>query len=117
MNKILEINALQLSSKLKERSLGKDSFILLDVRNENESEICSIEGTDFLIPVKSLKNRISELEKKIQLDQEIIVYCKSGVRSITGSAILLESNFRNISHLVGGILAYIKDVDSSLPEY
>ncbi|MBE7412350.1 MAG: rhodanese-like domain-containing protein [Leptospiraceae bacterium] len=111
------MSALELKRKLDERDTGGVSFILLDVRNENESEICTIHGTDFLIPVKLLKSRISELTENILLDTEIVVYCKSGVRSITGVEILLETGFKKVSHLEGGILSYIRDVAPDLPEY
>ncbi len=117
MSLIPEISAKDLFERLNRRDRGEENFFLLDVRNENESEICSISGTDFLIPVKSLKKRIGELEGKIPKSGEVIVYCKSGVRSVTGSEILLESDFQKVSHLAGGILSYIRDVDSTLPDY
>ncbi len=114
---IPEINANELFRRLNLRTREEDSFILLDVRNENESEICSIPGTDFLIPIKSLKNRISEIEKTVPKTKDIIVYCKSGIRSLAGAENLLEDKFQKVYNLTGGILSYIKDIDSELPVY
>jgi adenylyltransferase/sulfurtransferase len=48
---------------------------------------------------------------------EIVVHCKSGKRSLTAIDILQKSGFRNLHNLTGGILAWIKDVDPSLPPY
>ena len=47
----------------------------------------------------------------------MVVHCKSGVRSAKAIALLREAGFSRLRNLTGGILAWIKDVDPSLPTY
>ncbi|MCG6162376.1 rhodanese-like domain-containing protein, partial [Leptospira bandrabouensis] len=71
----------ELKTGLDLRKAGQDSFFLLDVRNPNEVEICTIEGTDLLIPVAELPNRVGEINPWKESGKEVIVYCRSGGRS------------------------------------
>ncbi|MEM7184469.1 MAG: rhodanese-like domain-containing protein [Spirochaetota bacterium] len=104
-----QISPLELSQK------DEGSFYLLDVRNPNEQEICTIPKTDVLIPVAELPERFSEI--LAWKEKEVIVYCRSGVRSLRACEILAEKGFTDVANLQGGILAYIDDVDSSLAPY
>lgn len=93
--------------------LGRgDSLLVLDVRNPEEIEICRLDGST-VIPLPELPRRLSELDKS----REIVVHCKSGRRSLKAIEILQEAGFRDLHNLTGGILAWIADVDSSLPTY
>ncbi len=47
----------------------------------------------------------------------MVVHCKSGMRSAKAIALLKEAGFERLTNLQGGILAWIKDVDPSLPSY
>jgi len=85
---------------------------LLDVRNPEEIAICRIAGST-VIPLPELPNRLAELDR----DTPMIVHCKSGVRSAKAIALLNEAGYRGLRNLQGGILAWIKDVDPSLPSY
>lgn len=90
---------------------GETPFIL-DVRNPEEIAICRLAGST-VIPLPELPNRIDELDRSVPM----IVHCKSGARSAKAIALLRESGFSDLRNLTGGILAWIKDVDPSLPAY
>nr|WP_315851139.1 rhodanese-like domain-containing protein [Singulisphaera acidiphila] len=90
---------------------GERPFIL-DVRNPEEIAICRIAGST-VIPLPELPNRLAELDRGTAM----IVHCKSGVRSAKAIALLNDAGFESLRNLTGGILAWIKDVDPTLPTY
>ncbi len=90
-----------------------DRPFLLDVRNPYEVAIASIQGTDKLIPIDQLPERINELDSA----REIVVYCRSGARSGRAVELLKSVGFRKVKNLVGGILRWADEVDPSLPKY
>lgn len=90
-----------------------DRPFLLDVRNPYEVAIASIPGTDKLIPIDQLPERINELDSA----REIVVYCRSGARSGRAVELLKSVGFRKVKNLVGGILRWADEVDPSLPKY
>jgi adenylyltransferase/sulfurtransferase len=90
---------------------GPRPFIL-DVRNPEEIAICRIAGST-VIPLPELPNRLGELNPEAPM----IVHCKSGVRSAKAIALLQAAGFSGLRNLKGGILAWIQDVDPSLPAY
>jgi adenylyltransferase/sulfurtransferase len=85
---------------------------LVDVRDPHEFEINRIEGAQ-LIPLNTLPERLSELPQH----EPVVVYCKSGQRSAEALALLKQSGFSTAKHLTGGILAYARTVDPSIPLY
>ena len=111
----MNISAIQLHEKLTRREKGEEQFLLLDVRNKTEQDICTIPGTDILIPVKELNANLHKLNDWKQ--KEVVVYCKSGIRSKTAENILKENGFEKITHLSKGILEYIETVDSEMAWY
>jgi len=86
---------------------------LLDVRNPNEVAIASIPGTDKVIPVDQLPERLNELDTSL----EMVVYCRSGVRSGRAVDLLKSAGFRKLKNMVGGILRWADDVDTSVAKY
>ncbi len=98
--------------ELKTRLDRKDSFLLLDVREQREFEICRIPGS-VLIPLGELPSRLAELKGR----DDVIVHCKSGVRSGKAVALLRGSGFAGARNLTGGILAWIDRIDPTLPKY
>ena len=90
-----------------------DRPFLLDVRNPYEVAIASIPGTDKLIPIDQLPERINELDPS----REMVVYCRSGARSGRAVELLKSVGFRKVKNLVGGILRWADEVDPSLPKY
>lgn len=98
--------------ELKARLDRGDDLVLLDVREPNEWQIARIEGAR-LIPVNSVLEHASELSTA----DEIVLYCKSGVRSARALNSLRQLGFRKLYNLKGGILGWQSDVDPSLPRY
>ena len=102
------LSAVELKAKL-DRG---DKFVLLDVREDFERDICRIEGARF-IPLGQLPSRMSELDSA----DEIVLQCKSGVRSARALKLLSEAGFGKLLNLEGGILAWAEQVDPSVPKY
>jgi adenylyltransferase/sulfurtransferase len=98
--------------ELKKRLDRKDSLFVLDVRNLNEFQICRIPGS-VLLPLPELAQRFGEVPK----DREVIVHCKSGMRSAKAVQFLREQGFTNVVNLQGGVLAWADRVDPSMPKY
>ena len=80
------------------------NLIVLDVRDQSEydaNHICDAT----LIPLSELVSRLNELEP--YNETEIIVYCLSGIRSVSGSQILVDNGFTKIYNMLGGISGWI----------
>ncbi|MHB1559504.1 MAG: molybdopterin-synthase adenylyltransferase MoeB [Isosphaeraceae bacterium] len=90
---------------------GARPFVL-DVRNPEEIAICRIAGST-VIPLPELAARLGELDPSTPM----VVHCKSGVRSAKAIALLESAGFGELRNLKGGILAWIQEVDPSLPAY
>lgn len=87
---------------------------LIDVREPYEWEIGSLgQYGAKLIPLMQLESRTDELNP----DEEIILYCRSGSRSGNAAAFLKQSGFARVLNLKGGILAWGREVDPSIPGY
>jgi hydroxyacylglutathione hydrolase len=112
IEKTFDVQALEITvQELKnEIDTGKRPFVL-DVRNQNEFELANIGG--HLIPLSQLSQRVGELDR----DQAIVVHCHTGRRSARAVEFLYESGFKNVKNLVGGIEAWSKFVDPSVPRY
>ncbi len=100
--------------KLKTMMEENRDFVLLDVREPNESEIARIKGS-ILFPLSQLPNRLGEL--KDFKGKDIVVYCKSGVRSRKAIRFLRGSGYERLVNLTGGILEWSNQVDPSVPKY
>ncbi|WP_459547692.1 adenylyltransferase/sulfurtransferase MoeZ [Nocardia sp. X0981] len=87
---------------------------LIDVREPVEWDIVHIEGAT-LVP----KERILSGEALAELPQnrKIVLHCKTGVRSAEALAALKRAGFADATHLQGGVIAWAKQVDPSLPVY
>jgi rhodanese-related sulfurtransferase len=98
--------------ELKKRLDQREAVFILDVRNPEEYQICKIPGST-LIPLPDLPSRLRELDP----DREMIVHCKSGMRSAKAVALLKEHGFRKLRNLKGGILAWAEKIDLTMPKY
>jgi len=107
---IIEIGPMEFKIK---RENG-DDFKLLDVRESQEYEICHLEDST-LIPLGELPNRWEEI--KDWQNQEVVVLCKIGARSRKAIEILEMFDFKNLKNFAGGINAYSREVDASVPLY
>lgn len=89
-----------------------DRFILVDVREVHEFQICRIPGST-LIPLGELQKRLGELDPA----SEIVAHCKSGVRSAKAVDFLKQAGYKRVRNMKGGILAWSDKVDPSVPKY
>ncbi|MBI1875382.1 MAG: molybdopterin-synthase adenylyltransferase MoeB [Acidobacteria bacterium] len=94
------------------RILQGDAPFILDVREPQEYQINRIAGST-LIPLGELSHRVGELDTS----REIVVHCKSGVRSAKAADLLRSRGFTNVKNLRGGIIAWVDRVDPSQPKY
>ncbi|MGO8792237.1 MAG: molybdopterin-synthase adenylyltransferase MoeB [Terriglobia bacterium] len=99
-------------AEVKKKIDAHEPFVLIDVREPHEYQICRIPGSK-LIPLGEVPKRMSELDSA----DEIVVHCKSGMRSAKAVDLLMKSGFRKIHNLKGGILAWSDQVDPSVPKY
>ncbi len=102
------------AKELKRRMDVGEEFALIDVREQNEFEIVSIPGA-VLIPKGDILS--GEALSLIPQDRQVILHCKSGARSAEALAVLHKAGFADAVHVGGGVLAWIKQVDPSLPSY
>ncbi|HST04309.1 MAG TPA: molybdopterin-synthase adenylyltransferase MoeB [Chloroflexia bacterium] len=100
------------ATELQARLQRGDNLVLLDVREQNEWSIAHLDGAT-LVPVNSITQRASELNTA----DEIVLYCKSGVRSARALNELRGLGFRKLWNLKGGINAWATDVDRTMPRY
>jgi sulfur-carrier protein adenylyltransferase/sulfurtransferase len=91
---------------------GAQPPLVLDVRNPEEIAICRLTGS-IVIPLNELPSRLGELDAALPM----VVHCKSGVRSAKAITLLRAAGFSNLKKLKGGILAWITEIDPSLPTY
>ncbi|HRT57986.1 MAG TPA: molybdopterin-synthase adenylyltransferase MoeB [Candidatus Paceibacterota bacterium] len=85
---------------------------VLDVREPDEYQIARIPGA-LLLPLSQLGQRWSELNP----DQSYYLYCKSGVRSLRAVQFLRRLGFHQLKSVRGGIDAWSREVDPSVPQY
>ena len=102
------------ATELKNRMDAGEDFYLVDVREPNEYEIVSIPGA-VLIPKGDILS--GEALATLPQDKQLILHCKSGARSAEALAVLHKAGFSDAVHVGGGVLAWIKQVDPSLPTY
>lgn len=88
---------------LKERLKNGENILLVDVRQAYEHEERHIPGS-ILIPLTELEMRIDELDAHKK--EEIVVYCKAGIRSQRACQILADHGFTKLANLTDGILAW-----------
>ncbi|MBE9051884.1 molybdopterin-synthase adenylyltransferase MoeB [Nostocales cyanobacterium LEGE 11386] len=95
---------------------GAKDFVLLDVRNPHEYEIAKIPGS-VLIPLPEIENGDGVTKvKEILNGHRLIAHCKLGGRSAKALGILKEAGIEG-TNVKGGINAWSKEIDPSVPEY
>ncbi len=106
---VLEITPRELAARL---SGGDDSLDLIDVREPYEWAIAHIDGAR-LVPLGQIPKSLSSLDKT----REIVVMCRSGVRSADAVRFMQSQGFARVRNLAGGILRWSSDVDPRVPRY
>ncbi|MGQ9684862.1 MAG: rhodanese-like domain-containing protein [Thiobacillaceae bacterium] len=90
----------------------REKPLLLDVREPWEFERCHIDGA-LSVPMNGIPARLDELPR----DREIVVICHHGVRSFHVARFLDHNGFTRIINLTGGVDAWAKEVDPTMPTY
>jgi adenylyltransferase/sulfurtransferase len=106
-----EVNALELARMLADDASG---FVLVDVREPGERAIVSIPGA---VPVLRSLFDSGEAFDVIPFDRPVVLHCRSGARSATALELLRAAGHPDARHLAGGVLAWVEQVDPSLPTY
>jgi adenylyltransferase/sulfurtransferase len=97
---------------LKARIDAGTDVVIVDVREPHEWEISAIEGS-LRIPKGQVVARANEIPR----DREVVMQCKTGVRSRDSILMLQDLGFTNLVNLKGGINAWAREIDPSLPQY
>ncbi|MGH9431919.1 MAG: molybdopterin-synthase adenylyltransferase MoeB [Terriglobia bacterium] len=100
------------ATDLKQKMDNQDPFVLIDVREPHEFDICRIPGSK-LIPLSEFTRRMNELNSS----DEIVLHCLSGMRSAQATDLLRKAGFRKVHNLRGGIRAWASEVDPGMPMY
>jgi sulfur-carrier protein adenylyltransferase/sulfurtransferase len=106
--------ATDLKAMLDERTAGVRDFLLIDVREPAEYEIVNIPGA-VLIPKDRFLN--GSVLEELPANKQIILHCKSGVRSAECLAILKGAGFADAMHLGGGVISWVGEVEWDKPIY
>jgi adenylyltransferase/sulfurtransferase len=98
--------------ELEARLARRDDFDLVDVREPHEWDICRIDGAR-LAPLSSFAATLGTLDSA----RDVVLYCRTGVRSAKALKQLQAAGFRRVWNLAGGIHRWADDVDPSFPKY
>jgi adenylyltransferase/sulfurtransferase len=108
------ISVTTLEQWIKERENGERDFVLIDVREPNEYEINRI--PDSVLMPKGDFLTGSALER-LPDDRQVVMYCKTGIRSAETLAIVKGAGYADAVHVGGGVAAWVRQVDPSQPSY
>jgi len=104
----MEISVIELNQRLR----SGQKLNLIDVREPHEQQISQIDGAS-LVPLGRLTDMLSELDRS----EELVVFCRTGVRSRRAQELLLDAGFHRVKNLSGGINAWVTDIDPDQPVY
>ena len=101
----LEITPQQLAARIE----SGDDLVLVDVREPFEHEAGHLDNTVH-IPMAQVREQLGRIPR----DREVIMYCRSGGRSANVQQFLLQQGYTRVKNLVGGMLAWKRDVDPAM---
>jgi rhodanese-related sulfurtransferase len=101
-----------LSPEAFKATLNSDRTILIDVREDWEFELCSIDGAQ-LMPMSTIAQTYTLLDK----NSHLAIYCHHGVRSLRVIHFLQSQGYENLINLQGGIDAWSSMIDDSVAKY
>ena len=105
-----EVTPSQVRTMLDEQT----DFLLLDCRKPEEDVIARIEGGR-LVPMQELSEHLEEL--RAYEDRPVVVYCRSGQRSLEVTTTLRQQGFTDVKSMAGGILRWSVEIDPTIPQY
>ena len=106
----LQISPTELAEKLR----SENPPCLLDVREPEEHTFVTLPNSK-LIPLGEVASHLDEIEN--WKEQEVVVYCHHGIRSLNAIAQLQHLGFTNLRNLAGGIDRWSLEIDPALPRY
>ena len=108
------IKALELKEMLDKRSKNELDFLLVDIREEPEKKLVEIDGSVFINKDDIFaSNGLSLISK----DKPVVLYCRSGNRSTEVMNYLKHNGFLEVSHLEGGIISWVQQVETDKASY
>jgi rhodanese-related sulfurtransferase len=96
-----------------DRRRGGTELTLLDVREGWETALAPVPTLTVHIPMGEISDRLGELDRT----RETVVICRSGGRSAQVAQFLDRQGFTSVFNLAGGILAWSRDLDPTIPQY
>lgn len=105
---------------LRRRLDAGDPVVVLDVREEDERQFCSIplpgSATDLHVPIGRVPDLFDELRRVIA-GRPLVVYCHHGIRSFATARWLAERGLPDVANLEGGIDSWSTAIDPGVPRY
>ena len=102
------------ATRLKQRLDEGETIRLIDVREPWEWDLANLEAFGArLMPMPTVPQHVDELDP----DEEVVLYCRSGARSMRVLQYLYARGFGRVRNLQGGLLAWSNEVDPSFPQY
>jgi adenylyltransferase/sulfurtransferase len=108
------MNVAQLNEWLTEREAGHKDFLLVDVREKVERDINQIPGS---VLISKGDFQTGEALSKLPQDKQVVLYCKTGIRSAEVLAIVHGAGLADAVHVGGGVSAWVSQIDPSQPAY
>ena len=99
-------------AEMKERFDRRENFLLVDVREPWEYELCRIDGAK-LIPMGSIPANLQALD----VDEDVVCYCHHGMRSMDVAVWLRGQGVQRAKSLAGGIERWSLEIDPLVPRY
>ena len=109
-----EVSARELGEMLEARERGERDFVLVDVREPGEREVVAIPGS---VALHLDRFREGTAAGELPRGIPVVLHCKSGARSAEAAGLLAATGRADVANLSGGVLAWVRDVDPSLPVY
>ena len=98
--------------ELKQYLDDEKRFVLLDVREPEEFEVCQIDGS-ILTPLSEFEEHLLDFDP----EKEYVVYCKLGKRGEKACSIMKANGFKNVRNLTGGIMSWATEIETHFEKY
>ncbi len=111
------ISVTTLEHMLKEQAEGARDLVLVDVREPNEYEINQIPGSVLIPKGEFLNGHALERLPGVDAGKQVVIYCKTGIRSAEALAVVKGAGYDDAVHVGGGVVAWVNQIDPSQPSY
>ena len=102
------------SAELADELAATDPPLLVDVRGPEERAIASIPGA---VPIHLDRFRSGTAWEDLPHDRRVLIHCKVGGRSAEATRLALRAGYTDVANVAGGVIAYLREIDPSQPEY